>query len=171
VYKSIVWKDIPGMLYRSALVTGVALFLIATSSIFGWLLAYGNIPMHIANAMLAITTNRYLLILMIFAVLLLVGTVMDMTPALIIFVPIFLPIAIRLGIEPIQFGLMIIMTLCIGLFTPPVGTVLFLACNIGKTTIEAVSKAMIPFMVSMILIVLGVIFIPALTMWLPSVII
>lgn len=171
VYKSVKWKDIPTMLYRSALVTGVALFLIATSSIFGWLLAYGNIPMHIANAMLSFTTNKHILILLIFIMLMLVGTVMDMTPALIIFVPIFLPIATQLGIAPIQFGLMVIITLCIGLFTPPVGTVLFLACKIGNTTLESVSKAMIPLMFSMLVIALAVIFIPGLTLWLPSILV
>jgi tripartite ATP-independent transporter DctM subunit len=169
-YKTVSVKDVPKMLYDAALTTGVALFLISTSSIFGWILAYGNIPQHIAEALLALTSNKILIYLLIFVTLLLVGTVMDMTPALIIFVPIFLPVVQLLGMDAIQFGLMIIMTLCIGLFTPPVGTVLFLACNIGQETIEKVSKAMIPFMFSMITIVLLVIFFPAITLYLPSVI-
>jgi tripartite ATP-independent transporter DctM subunit len=167
-YKTVKWREIPQMLYRSALTTAVALFLIATSTIFGWLLAYGNIPQYIASALLMISSNKYVLYLLFFAVLLLVGTVMDMTPALIIFVPIFLPIVQQLGMDPIQFGLMTIITLCIGLFTPPVGTVLFLSCNIGHVSLERVSKAMIPFMISMISIVLLVIFVPQVTLWLPS---
>jgi len=168
-YKTVSLKEVPNMLYRSALTTGVALFLISTSSIFGWILAYGNIPQQIAKALLALTSNQFLIYLLIFVLLLLVGTVMDMTPALIIFVPIFLPIVQQLGMSSIQFGLMIIMSLCIGLFTPPVGTVLFLACNIGHESIEKVSRSMIPFMFSMIFIVLLVIFIPAITTYLPSV--
>ncbi|MGH4037968.1 MAG: TRAP transporter large permease [Sphaerochaeta sp.] len=167
-YRTVSIKEVPDMLYHSAITTGVALFLISTSSIFGWILAYGNIPQQIARALLSVTSNKYLIYLMIFIILLLVGTVMDMTPALIIFVPIFLPIVQTLGMDAIQFGLFIVMALCIGLFTPPVGTVLFLACNIGHIAIEKVSKAMIPFMFSMIFIVLLVIFVPGVTLYLPS---
>lgn len=168
-YRTVSLKEVPGMLYHAALTTGVALFLISTSSIFGWLLAYGDIPQQIANILLSLTQNKYLIYLFIFLVLLLVGTVMDMTPALIIFVPIFLPIVQSLGMSSIQFGLIIISTLCIGLFTPPVGTVLFLSCNIGKESIERVSRAMVPFMFSMIAVVLLMVFIPGLTTYLPSI--
>ncbi len=170
VYRTVKLKDVPAMLYRSAVLSAAALFLIATSNIFGYLLAYANIPQVIASAMLSITNNQFLLMMMIVLLLLIVGTFMDMTPALIIFVPILLPIAQQFGIDPIQFGMIIIITLCIGLFTPPVGAALFLACNIGKCSLEGASKAMIPFMLAMIVVVMLVILVPELTCWLPSVV-
>lgn len=169
LYKTVKLSDLPGMLYRSAVLSAAALFLIASSNIFGYLLAYANIPQLIASAMLSVTNNQFLLMMMIVVLLLIVGTFMDMTPALIIFVPILLPVAQQFGMDPIQFGMIIIITLCIGLFTPPVGAALFLACNIGKCSLEGASKAMIPFMFSMIAVVIMVILFPQLTCWLPRV--
>ncbi len=169
-YRTVKFKEIPDILYRSAITTASALFLIASSNIFGWLLAYANIPQHIANAMLSITSNKVGIYLLIILLLIVVGCFMDMTPALIIFVPILLPVIQQFGMNPIQFGIMIVVALCIGLFTPPVGAVLFLSCSIGKVSLEKVSKAMIPFMISMIIVLLMVTFIEPLTLWLPSVI-
>lgn len=169
-YRTVKFKEIPDILYRSAITTASALFLIASSNIFGWLLAYANIPQHIANAMLSITSNKVGIYLLIILLLIVVGCFMDMTPALIIFVPILLPVVQQFGMNPIQFGIMIVVALCIGLFTPPVGAVLFLSCSIGKVSLEKVSKAMIPFMISMIIVLLMVTFIEPLTLWLPSVI-
>ena len=157
-YRTVKFKEIPDILYRSAITTASALFLIASSNIFGWLLAYANIPQHIANAMLSITSNKVGIYLLIILLLIVVGCFMDMTPALIIFVPILLPVVQQFGMNPIQFGIMIVVALCIGLFTPPVVAVLFLSC-IGKMSLEKVSKAMIPFMISMIIVLLMVTFI------------
>lgn len=168
VYKSVKFKDIPKMLYKSALTTSAVLFLIGASSIFGFLLAYAHVPQVIANFMFSITTNEHLLIFMMFLIFLIVGTVMDLTPALIIFVPIFLPIANQLGMNSVQFGIFIIMSLAIGLYTPPVGAVLFITCGIGEVSIQKAAKAVLPFMIAMVIIVLMVMYIPAITMAIPN---
>lgn len=167
-YKTVKFKDIPKMLYRSALTTSAVLFLIGASSIFGFLLAYAHVPQVIADSMFSFSTNEHLLILMMFGIFLVVGTVMDLTPALIIFVPIFLPIANQLGMDSIQFGIFIIMALAIGLYTPPVGAVLFITCGIGKISIQDGAKAILPFMVAMVAIVLMVMYIPEITMTIPN---
>lgn len=169
VYKSVKLKDVPEMMYRCAITTAAALFLIAVSSIFGWLLAYGQIPSVIASLIFRITSNKYLIYILILIVYLIVGTFLDMTPALIIFVPIFLPIVQQLGMDAVQFGLLTIVALCIGLYTPPVGAVLFLTCRIGNVSLEDGSRAVIPFMLAMILICLLIIFVKPLTMFLPTI--
>jgi tripartite ATP-independent transporter DctM subunit len=168
VYKSVKFKDIPKMLYRSALTTSAVLFLIGASSIFGFLLAYAHVPQTIADFMFSVTSSKTLLLLIMFAIFLLVGTIMDLTPALIIFVPIFLPIAMQLGMNGIQFGIFIIMALAIGLYTPPVGAVLFITCGIADLSIQKAVKAILPFMAAMIVIVLMVMYIPSLTMAIPN---
>lgn len=168
IYRTVKFKQIPHMMFRSALTTAVVLFLIGVSSIFGWLLAFGHIPQIIATFLFSITTNKYLLLLLIFIMLLIVGTFMDLTPALIIFVPIFLPIAKQFGMDPIQFGIFIIVALAIGLYTPPVGAVLFITCGIGKVSIEKATLAIIPFMCAMIIIALLVMYVPPITMFVPG---
>ena len=168
VYKTVKFKDIPRLLLRSALTTASVLFLIGVSSIFGFLLAYENVPETIANFMFSITDNRTILLLLMFLAFLVIGMVMDLSPALIIFVPIFLPIATQIGMTAVQFGLFIISALAIGLYTPPVGAVLFLSCSIGKISLQKATKAIIPFMLMMIIVVLLIMFIPEITMWLPS---
>lgn len=169
VYKNVKFSDIPQMLYRASLTTSAVLFLIALSSIFGWLLAYGNIPKQIAGLIFSITTNKVAVLMLIFLMLLLVGTFLDMTPALIIFVPIFLPIVQELGMDPVQFGVMIICALAIGLYTPPVGAVLFITCKIGDASLEKTSMAILPFMLAMIIVCLVVMFIEPVTMMLPRI--
>lgn len=169
VYRNVKFKDIPGMLLRCALTTAAVLFLIGASSIFGFLLAYARVPETIAAFMFSITTNKYLLLLIMFFIFLLIGTVMDLSPALIIFVPIFLPIAQQLGMGPIQFGIFIISALAVGLYTPPVGAVLFITCGIGKIPIQKAVKAILPFMLAMIVVVLLIMYLEPITMFLPTV--
>lgn len=169
VYRNVKLGDIPAMLLRCALTTAAVLFLIGASSIFGFLLAYARVPETIAAFMFSITTNKYLLLFIMFLIFLLIGTVMDLSPALIIFVPIFLPIAQQLGMGPIQFGLFIISALAVGLYTPPVGAVLFITCGIGKISIQKAVKAILPFMIAMIVVVLLIMYIEPITMFLPTV--
>jgi len=168
VYKTMKLTDLPKLILKSALTTSVVLFLIGVSNIFGWILAYDHVPQTIANFMYSITENKYLLMLMIFFVFLVVGTFMDLAASLIIFVPIFLPVASGIGIDPVHFGLITITALAIGGYTPPVGVTLFLSCNIGNISLEKGAKAALPFIGVAIVIELLIIFIPAITMFIPK---
>ena len=139
IYKEVKLKDLPGIVLQSAITTAVVFLLIATSMAMSWFLAHQNVPQNISAFLLGLTESKILLLLIINLILLAVGTFMDMTPAVLIFTPIFLPVVKGLGIHPLHFGIIMIMNLCIGLCTPPVGTVLFLGCGIANTT---VTKAM-----------------------------
>ena len=169
VYREVKWRDLPGILRQTGVTTAVVMLLIAVSSSMSWIMTIANIPQTISSALVAVSENRFVLLLIINLLLLAVGTFMDMTPAVLIFTPIFLPVARQLGMSNIQFGIMMIANLCIGLCTPPVGSCLFLGCGIGKTSIANVTKPMIPFFIAMIVAVLLITFIPALSMWLPGI--
>lgn len=169
VYREVKWRDLPDILRQTGVTTAVVMLLIAVSSSMSWIMTIVNIPQTISSALVAVSENRFVLLLIINLLLLAVGTFMDMTPAVLIFTPIFLPVARQLGMSDIQFGIMMIANLCIGLCTPPVGSCLFLGCGIGKTSIANVTKPMIPFFIAMIVAVLLITFIPALSMWLPGI--
>lgn len=142
--------------------------LIGMSSAMSWALAYQQVPQKVSEALLGLSNNKVIVFLIINAILLIVGFFMDMTPAVLIFTPIFLPVAIHLGMSPIQFGIVMIVNLCIGLCTPPVGTCLFVGCSVGKTSIAKVSIAMIPFFIAMIIALLIITFIPELSVFIPN---
>jgi tripartite ATP-independent transporter DctM subunit len=135
----------------------------------GWVLAYEQIPTTVSEALLAISENKFVILLIINLLLLIVGTFMDMTPAVLIFTPILLPVVMKLGIEPVHFGIFMIANLCIGLCTPPVGTCLFIGCGVGNTTIAKVVKPLIPIFIAMTIGLLLITYVPALSTWLPSV--
>lgn len=168
VYKSLQWKAIPKMLLETAYMTGAVLMLIGVSSIFSWLLAYTNIPELLVTNIFTITTSKYPVLLLMMLVFLLVGMVMDDAPACIIFVPMFLPLAMQFGMAPAHFGVFCIMCLAIGQYTPPVGAVLFLSCKIGKCSIEKATKALPPFLLANIVVCLLVMFFEPLTMAIPN---
>lgn len=169
LYKEIKFKEVPQVLLQSVVTTGVVTFLIATSMAMSWIMSYENIPQNITTALLSLTESKLVILLIINIVLLGVGTFMDMTPAVLIFTPIFLPVAVELGIDPVHFGIIMIMNLCIGLCTPPVGTVLFVGCGIAETSITKMFKPLIPLLIAMIATLLVVTFIPELSMFLPRV--
>lgn len=169
VYREVRIRDLPEILRQTGVTTAVVMFLIAVSSAMSWIMTISNIPQTISSGLVSITDNRILLLLFINLLLLFVGTFMDMTPAVLIFTPIFLPVARELGMSDIQFGIMMIANLCIGLCTPPVGSCLFLGCGIGKTSIANVTGAMLPFFAAMVIALLLITFIPAISMWLPGV--
>ncbi len=170
VYKEMKFADLPAVLISSAKTTAIVLFLVSTSMGLSWIMAYENIPQTVSNALLGISNNPYIILIIINVILLIVGTFMDMTPAILIFTPIFLPIVTaQLGISPIQFGIILIMNLSVGLCTPPVGSVLFIGCSVAKVKIEHVIKPLIPLFIAMIFILLLVTFIPWLSLWLPGV--
>ncbi|MCA9192309.1 MAG: TRAP transporter large permease [Planctomycetales bacterium] len=167
VYREVKFSQLPDVCLRTGIMTSVVFLLISTSQAMSWALAYQAIPQSVAALMLSITDNSLVLLLIINLILLAVGTFMDMTPAVLIFTPIFLPVAVELGMHPVHFGIMLIANLCIGLCTPPVGTCLFVGCSVGRTSIAAVTRPMLAFFVAM-LISLGLItYVPWLSMGLP----
>jgi tripartite ATP-independent transporter DctM subunit len=166
-YREIKWSALPEILLRAAKTTSVVMLLVGASQAMSWVLAYEQIPQLVSEAMLALSANPLMIFLLINVLLLVVGTFMDMTPAVLIFTPIFLPVVIGLGMDPVHFGIVIIANLCIGLCTPPVGTCLFLGCSVGKTTIAKVVPTAIPFFVAMLLALLAITYIPWLSLALP----
>lgn len=133
-----------------------------------WVLSYEHIPQEISNALLGISDNKIMVLLIINLILLLVGIFMDITPAVLIFTPIFLPVVTKLGIDPVHFGIIMILNLCIGLCTPPVGSVLFVGVGIAKTSIEKVVRPLLPLFLAMIVALFLITYIPELTLWLPG---
>ena len=168
VYKSINMKSFMKILLNSAATSGIILFLISASSAMSWVMAYSGIPAAISNGLMAITDNKYILLLLMNIILLVIGMFMDITPAILIFTPIFLPIAESLGMSAIQFGVMLIFNMCMGSMTPPVGSVLFVSCGISKITIEQVTKTLLPYFAVLLGILLAVTYIPALSMGIPT---
>lgn len=168
VYKEVDLAKFSQILTRTVETTAIVLFLIATSSALSWALSYENIPQNLTDALLTISENPLIILLIINLILLLIGAFMDMTPAVLIFTPIFLPIAVSMGIDPLQFGIMMILNLCIGLCTPPVGAILFVSCAVSKTKIEKMVKPMIPLYVGMIAVLVMVTTFPSISTFLPS---
>ena len=148
--------------------TAMIVFLIGASSIMSWILAFTNVPTHVTNLILGISSNPIVILLVMNILLLVVGTFMDATPAILIFTPIFLPIAKNLGMDPIQFGIMIVLNLSIGTITPPVGNTLFVGCRVAKTRVEGVIKSILPFYAVIFAVLLLVTFIPQLSLFIPK---
>src|SRR5690606_20068031 len=144
IYREISFRDLYPILLKSAETTAIVMFLIAASVAMSWVLAYHDIPSQIATTMLALSDNPLVILLIINLALLLVGAFMDMTPAVLIFTPIVLPVAVELGMSPLHFGIMMVLNLCIGLCTPPVGSILFASCAIANTTMSRILRPLIP---------------------------
>jgi tripartite ATP-independent transporter DctM subunit len=168
VYREVKLKDLPDILRQTVITNAVVMLLIGTSMALSWVMAFENIPQTISATLIALTDSKIIILLIINLILLAVGTFMDATPAVLIFTPIFLPVVMTLGIDPLHFGIMIILNLCIGICTPPVGAVLFVGCAVAKTKITDIIPWLLPFFIAMIVSLMLVTFIPALTMWLPN---
>jgi len=168
VYREVNLAEIPGILLQCGITTSIVMLLIGASSGMSWIMAIQNIPQNVSAALLAISDNRIVIFLIINVLLLFVGTFMDMTPAILIFTPIFLPVVTALGMHPVHFGIMIIANLCIGLCTPPVGTCLFVGCGVGKTTIAKVTVPLLPFFAAMAAALMLITYIPKLSLYLPK---
>ncbi|ABD80528.1 TRAP transporter large permease [Saccharophagus degradans] len=168
IYKEIKPNQIPAILTKSVTTTAIVMLLIGASAAMSWLLSYENIPQEISAGLLGITENKIILLLLINVLLLVVGTFMDMTPAVLIFTPIFLPIVETLGISPLHFGIIMILNLSIGLCTPPVGSVLFVGCSVGKTSIAQVIKPLIPLYIAMFIALALVTAFPQISEYLPK---
>lgn len=169
VYLSIKPSEIMGILTNTAVMTTIVMLIIGASSVLSFVLSFTGLPQAISNLMLGISDNKIVILLIINLILLIVGTFMDMAPALLIFTPIFLPVVKNLGMDPIQFGIMMIMNLAIGTITPPVGSVLFVGCSVAHLPVEDVMKQLIPYFLVVVAGLLLVTFIPAFSMWLPGV--
>ena len=167
VYKEITVKDISPILLETVKTSAIVLLLISTSIAMSWVMSYENIPQEISNTLLSISDNPIVILIIINLILLFVGVFMDMTPAVLIFTPIFLPIVTKLGMDPIHFGIIMIMNLCIGLCTPPVGSVLFVGCSVADLKIQQVIKPLLPLFLVMIAVLLLITYFPELTLWLP----
>ena len=148
-YREVPMKALPKIAIGSARTTGIVMLLVAASMAMSRLLTEEQVPQVVSEALLGISENPLAILLTINLILLMVGTFMDMTPAVLVFTPIFLPVAVGLGLDPVHFGIMLIANLCIGICTPPVGTCLFLGCSVGKSNIARVSVAMLPFYLAM----------------------
>jgi tripartite ATP-independent transporter DctM subunit len=167
-YREVKWREIPDILLKTVETTAIVMLLIGASTAMSWILSYENIPQTISATLVNLTDSKITIFLIINLILLIVGTFMDMTPAVLIFTPIFLPVATNLGMDPIHFGIMMVLNLCIGLCTPPVGSVLFVGCGISKTSITDMIKPLLPLYIAMIVALLLVTYIPELSLFLPK---
>jgi tripartite ATP-independent transporter DctM subunit len=167
VYREIKIRELPGILFECCQVNAVVLFLVATSSAFTWILTYENLPTVLSSTVFAITNNKIILLIVINIFLLIVGCLVDLTPAIIMLTPILLPLMQKMGIHIVHFGAMVVINLCYGLITPPVGTSLFVGCRIAKLPITAVIRPLVPLLLIEIVVLVIVTYWPPVTMWLP----
>jgi len=167
IYRSIKIKDLPKILLATAKTTAIVQFLVCVSSILSWIMSFTRIPQLITAGILGFTSSPVMILLIINIILLIVGTFMDPTPAVLIFTPIFLPIVMTWGMHPVHFGLLMVMNLCVGTITPPVGAILFAGCKVGGVKIEQVFKLLLPYFAVVIVALMLVTYIPALSLFIP----
>jgi tripartite ATP-independent transporter DctM subunit len=168
IYRDFRWRELPHLVHRVVKTVAMVMMLIGFSVAFGYMMAIMQIPAKVTMFFLSISENKYVFLLLVNILLLLLGTFMDLAPMLLICTPIFMPVILKLGIDPVHFGIVMILNLGIGLITPPVGPTLFVGCAIGKVTMEQVSKELWPFYGAMCLALLLVTYIPALSLWIPG---
>jgi len=168
IYREIPWKALPDICLQTGLTTAVVMLLIGASSSMSWIMTVTNIPQTVSAALMGLSKNPIVILLTINAMLLVVGMFMDMTPALLIFTPILLPVVRQLGLSDIHFGIILIANLCIGLCTPPVGTCLFIGCGVGKTTIAKVTTKALPFFLAMIIALMLITYVPWISLAIPK---
>lgn len=169
INKELKFSDFKPVLLRSAKTTAIVMFLVATSMVMSWLFSFEGIPQMLTDGMLNSFSNPIVIFLLINVILLVVGTFMDMTPAVLIFTPIFLPVAVALGMHPVQFGMVIVLNLCIGICTPPVGTLLFVGSGVAKVPVTKVIKPLLSLLAAMTVVLFAITYIPEISLWLPRV--
>ncbi len=168
VYRDYKWRDLPKLIHRVVKTVAMVMMLIGFSVGFGYMMAIMQVPAKMTALFLDISQNKYVFLLLVNILLLVLGLFMDLAPMLLICTPIFMPVILKLGIDPVHFGMIMILNLGIGLITPPVGPTLFVGCAIGKVTMEQVSKELWPFYGAMCLALLLVTYVPAISLWLPG---
>jgi tripartite ATP-independent transporter DctM subunit len=167
VYRDYRWAELPMLLHRVTKMVAMVMMLIGFSAAFGYMMALMQVPARATQFFIAIASNKYELLMMINILLILLGTFMDMAPMILICTPILLPVILKFGIDPVHFGMILLVNSGIGLITPPVGPTLFVGCAIGKVTMEEVSRELWPFYAAMCAALLVVTYVPALSLWLP----
>ena len=167
IYKEYKWRDLPRLIHRVAKTVAMVMMVIGFAAGFGYLMAIMQLPAKATMFFLSVTNDKYLMLMLINVLLLLLGTFMDMAPMILICTPIMLPVVKAMGVDPVHFGMIMLLNLGIGLITPPVGPTLFVGCAIGKCTMEEVSKELWPFYGAMCIALLIVTYVPALSLWLP----
>ncbi len=167
-YREIGLKNIPNILLNASRTTAIVMFVIGASIAMSWVLAFLEIPQNMTQFLLGLSQNKVVILLLINLILLIVGTFMDITPAVLIFTPIFLPVVVELGMDPVHFGIIMVLNLCIGLCTPPVGTILFVGSSVAKVPVTQVIRPLMPLLIAMIVALFLITYIPALSLWLPG---
>lgn len=167
-YKELKLKDIPGILVEVSVTVGMVVMMVASTSALGWLFARMGVPAKLTAAMLSISDNRYVIMGLILILLLFIGTWLDNAAAITLFTPILFPVAMSIGMDPVHFGVVMIVGLAMGMFTPPVGVCLFIACGIAKVSITDTLKAFIPFFLVMLAILVLITYVPQISLWLPN---
>ncbi len=169
IYRDYTWGELPMLAYRTLQTVAMVLTLVATASCFGYVAALMQMPLKMTNFFVAISSNKYVLLMWLNIMLLVLGTALDLAPLLLICTPILLPVVKQFGIDPVHFGIVMLLNLGIGLLTPPVGTTLFVGCAIGKVSVNDVMREIWPFYYVMFTVLMLVTYLPALSLWLPSV--
>ncbi|HHT2966295.1 TRAP transporter large permease [Citrobacter koseri] len=168
IYRDYKWSELPKLMYRTVKTVTIVMILIGFAAAFGAIMTYMQLPMRITEAFTSISDNKYVILMCINIMLLLIGALMDMAPLILILTPVLLPVTTALGIDPVHFGMIMLVNLGIGLITPPVGSVLFVASAVSKQKIEQVVKAMLPFYAVLFLVLMLVTYIPAISLFLPK---
>ena len=168
IYRDYKWSELPKLMFRTVKTVTIVMILIGFAAAFGAVMTYMQLPMRITDAFTSISDNKYVILMCINIMLLLIGTLMDMAPLILILTPVLLPVTNALGIDPVHFGMIMLVNLGIGLITPPVGSVLFVASAVSKQKIEQVVKAMLPFYLVLFLVLMLVTYIPAISLFLPK---
>ncbi|NUT84576.1 MULTISPECIES: TRAP transporter large permease [Pseudomonas] len=167
IYRDYKWSELPKLMHRTVRTISIVMILIGFAASFGYIMTLMEIPAKITTAFLTLSDNRYVILMCMNVMLLILGTVMDMAPLILILTPILMPVIIGIGVDPVQFGMIMLVNLGIGLITPPVGAVLFVGSAIGKVSIESTVKALLPFYGMLFLVLLLVTYVPAISLWLP----
>jgi tripartite ATP-independent transporter DctM subunit len=167
-YRELKIKDIPNIILEVGLTTGMVALMVSTASALGWMFANQGVPRLLAQFILSVTDNKILILMMVNILLLFVGTWLDLAPAIIIFTPVLLPVVTQVGVDPIHFGVIMVVNLAIGLFTPPVGVCLFVACGIAKISITDTIKAFMPFFIAMVIVLMIITYIPETATFIPN---
>ncbi|GGJ96520.1 TRAP transporter large permease [Pseudomonas matsuisoli] len=170
IYRDYKWHQLPKLMHRTVRTLSIVMILIAFAASFGYIMTLMQIPSKITTLFLTLSDNRYVIMMYINGMLLILGTLMDMAPLILILTPILLPVVTSIGVDPVHFGMIMLVNLGIGLITPPVGAVLFVGAAVGKVTIEQTVKALLPFYVALFMVLMAVTYIPAISLWLPSVV-
>lgn len=168
IYRDYKWSELPKLMFRTVKTVTIVMILIGFAASFGAIMTYMQLPTRITEFFTSISDNKYVILMWINIMLLLIGTLMDMAPLILILTPVLLPVAINLGIDPVHFGMIMLVNLGIGLITPPVGSVLFVASAVSKQKIEQVVKAMIPFYIALLSVLMLVTYVPAISLFLPK---